>query len=554
MNRRGFRKTTSRKVPDGFSVFEHPLFQRAQPGLVKEIKLGDPKFQKPRRRLAAHPVRPTPKSFREEAQSGTKRNPLQQTHTNYDTGALGVQELSKPIQPHQQKIAFERAPRPPSPEIIDLTVCQPKIAPNIFGNIKKKRTAADSFRRGQTLSKCSRIISLQGREPHQDGHSPHGSAKALAAHSIAALAESVRSGRPGGQNTMDIVRADWEMQDRKPAAVSNSVHSRHEPVRHPYESAHAQEGDRLTQDQLKQHAEYYAAAAKQREEARLLKMKTLALQAEIAESQRRVSERKIQEERAQAQRRAMERAQREGMAREQRLMKERQQQQQQQQQQRRRQEERALEQQIQKVGLPEHPVEDSEAARRRRLASALFGSNSVSKTTAKEASAPKPSLLTDRRGPTKNAPDRRGREQKPQKETIRRTSAPLLAVARPTTSSSRVPQAMATSQTFRGSLPFSNNRENLGSASHQQHFGGPLSALVAGVDPNSAAAIQQFGAHFPVPVTDPMVLLHQQQQQEQQHNLALTGFPQQAMTGLSAGNNNNVDLQQFMMMQQRQFQ
>ena len=491
------------------------------------------------------------------------RQPLEQTHTNYDTVTAMIQILPKPVQKvPQQKLVLERAPpQPPSPEGVDLTVYQPIIAPF---NIKKKRAATEFSRQGQAMAKRSRMFDVQGWEP------PHnrGSAKALAAQNIAALAASVRSGRSGGQSTMDSVRADWEMQDKKPAAALHSiesyqVHNRHESFRLPYESADTLDSDGFTQGQLKQHADFYAAASKQREDTCALKMKTLALQEEIAQSQRRVKERERQKERAQSQPRAMEREQHDGMAREQRLIRECQQQKRPLQQQ---QQEMALkqrrirdpEQQMQRVRLPERPVEDSEAARRRRLASALFGSNSISRATEKEAPKPKPSPSTNSRGPAQSAPDRRGADQKPQKKTVRRTSAQLLAVARPTPSSSGVPRAMATSsQAFLQSLPFSNNGAQVathhGTASQRQHFGGPLPALVAaGVDTNSAAARQPFGAHFPATLTDPMALLRQQQQQQQQQNLALMGFPQQAMVGLPGGNN-NVDLQQFMMMQQ-QFQ
>ena len=508
------------------------------------MKLGGAKNQK-RRLLAKHPARRLPTAVARKL----RPHQLLQRNNGVDSAGTLCGSLPERGKHTLQKLAVEPIiPGPPAQNVVDLTVDESD-DPNKakFPPVKRsailsqKRAACDSSWHDLESAKRPRAVDGLEWEPHRKMPALQ-SAKDFAAQNIAALAESVRSGRSGGQSTMDIVHADWEVLQRKPAAVSDSLEAhrrRGQPnmIRHPADFPNAVETRDSIQDQeVRQQARYFGATLRHYNDALLLRRKTMELQEEVALPKGRVSEWRG-DGRRHSQWRSMENTeQAAGAVGNQLLLRESKQRQQGQ----------------QTISVVEHqvqqrrfPVDDSEALRRQRLANALFGSNTVSKTRV-ERNAEAKMISSTAQGDRANAPAQRKLKENAQNEAIRRTPAPLLAVTRPKPSQAG-PQMMVSYQSFFGNIPSSTNAIH-GASQEQTRFGGQITSLLStGVDRNRTVAPQQVGAQFPTvlaPGTNSMDPLKQQQQQ----NFSMMGF--QAVAGFPNADN-SVDMQQFLLMNQR---
>lgn len=566
-----FRKTDSHKLPDGMVAYGHPLFQRTQPELVKQMKLVEGKRQKPRRRLAAHPVRLPPKTSQSQRAVGqaptqSKTCPSTKPPSKLNESHMGVPGvIQRPVQRERQtggasgaslpaiqskyalspleKLALQRdlskhAGNSTEDQRPIFSLTMPKQSPRAVAGRANTKRKADALRHGQTMSKRCRMVSTDAVIPAVP---PRGSTKAHAHNSIHALAASVRS---GDTTTIDTMHNGWEehAEDTKATRDSsfynsssresgeqqagsaefnrmvspvsersnNSMYGFDDGARkYPGNEAalmdaasRRQDHFELEEKQRRQKAAYFAAAAKQREAGRALKRQTMTLDEEIAKSAERL--------------RSCEREQQRRAGREDELARARQ-----------HLRSRAGDQH-RKMEMP--PREDQEAARRRRLAEALYGSNTVAKRK-EEQKAPR--SAQDPRIRCLDAPQRDAPAQcQPSQER---------AIGRPKT----------TPLPFEVPQQYSNYLSHSGSAFQQpfqqQHDAASQQQYRATSHQNGAPFQQQYGAPFlmAASIDNSMTMFQQQPQQQYQ----TSGLPQQSGIPDAVS---SMDFQQFLMMQQFQ--
>ena len=585
------------------------------------MKLAECKTHKPRRRLAAHPIRSAPKLDGHRGGGSVSQRPFElENQTVPAPGASFPKIQPRYALTASEKKALlrdiaERSGKAAASSPADSKGYRPKIAPIMLEmkpraetkHTSKKRATA-SFKHGQTMSKRCRMVHIQSWKPMHPNEPVHSrmSAKARAANSIESLAARLRLGET---SKMDAVRTDWDIQDREATRESlsairdrrephilkadaverrpignpdNRIHVMHIPddatcteygskmhsrVDYPDTKMHGRDdsartdcgskmhgrhgsarmdcgsqlrglGDfaRMEADQRRQEAAYYAAASRQQEEKRAMKRQSLALQEEIALSQQRMYQRELQ-------------------------MK-----------------------MVEKAAS-----QDQEAARRRRLADALFGSNTVSKKKIAQK-VPKATLAATRGldAPQRDAPVRRGsvparlepaqavprvaaRTAPARREpvqnvsrTVRRVPVAPLPIARSTTaqdpSADPLPLSQGAPQQYRAAFPVADPSVDPMIIFHQQQH---HPAVAPSFDPmimfQQQEQLQQRHRQTAAPSADPMIMFQRQQQQidpsvdpmvlfqqQQQQNLAFMGFSQQLDLPPS------FDYQQYMMMQQFQ--